>query len=86
MTRRVPQLLPILAFYIMWLNPLHGLLKKWSLALPEGWYLLPYLINFLITMAAFYFIHRYSPNYKKSTFWIVLVLVSAAALVSYLWW
>jgi hypothetical protein len=74
------------AFYVFFLNPLHGLLKKWSAVMPEGWEVLPYLIDFIISAVAFYFIYRYSSTFRKFTFLLIPVLVSALALITYLKW
>jgi hypothetical protein len=74
------------AFYVFFLNPLHGVLKKWSSVMPHGWEVLPYLIDFLITAVAFYFIYRYSSNYRKFTLWLIPVLLSALALITYVRW
>ena len=74
------------AFYVFFLNPLHGLLKKWSAIMPEGWEVLPYLVDLGISATAFYFIYRYASNFRKLTFWLIPVFVLTLALVTYLWW
>ena len=76
--------------FIAWLvflfNPLHGLMKKWRNVLPEGWEGLPYLVNFLITATAVFFIYHYAPPHRKYSLWLIPLVVTGLALITYLRW
>lgn len=71
---------------VLMLNPLHGFLKKWSYYMPEGWEVLPYLINFLIVAVAVFFICHYASPRQKFSLWLIPFLVVALALNTYLSW
>ena len=74
------------ASLVLLLDPLHGLLKKWSHHMPPGWDALPLLINFLIAAAAVFVMYRYASSHKKFSVWLVPVVVTALALGNYLRW
>jgi hypothetical protein len=73
-------------FLVFVFNPLYGLLKKWSAAMPPGWEVLPYLVNFLIIAVAFYYMYFYASPQPKFSLWLIPVLVSVLAVITYLRW
>jgi uncharacterized BrkB/YihY/UPF0761 family membrane protein len=74
------------ALLVLLFNPLHGVLKKWSNVMPEGWEVLPYLINFGIAAVALFVIYRYTSPNQKFPLWLIPSLLLALALSTYLRW
>jgi hypothetical protein len=74
------------ALVVLFFNPLHGVLKKWSNVMPEGWEVLPYLINFGIAAVALFVIYCYTSLNQKFPFWLIPCILLVLALSTYLRW
>ena len=54
--------------------------------MPQRWEVLPYLVYFLITAAALFFLGFDASHKPKLALWLIPITVSGAALIAFLQW